>query len=172
MSETKQNKKYFPIFVDLSEKHIVVIGAGKIAARRIASLREFAGKMTVVAPEIREEILAMAGSAPVSFRKRCFEESDLDGADLVLAVTDDKELNKKIGTLCRVRGIPVNVSHDKDLCDFYFPGLVQKDSVVIGVTASGKDHTEARKVTERIRAMLREENIDGAGSEQTVHPVS
>lgn len=171
MSETKQNKKYFPIFVDLSEKHIVVIGAGKIAARRIASLREFAGKMTVVAPEIREEILAMAGSAPVSFRRRFFEESDLEGADLALAVTDDKELNRKIGTLCRERNIPVNVSHDKDLCDFYFPGLVQKDSVVIGVTASGKDHTEARKVTERIRAMLREED-DGADSEQTVHPVS
>lgn len=165
MSEKKEDKNYFPVFVDLSEKHIVVVGAGKIAARRIGTLLEFAGKITIIAPEIREEILAMAGSAPVQFRRRGFEESDLDGADMVLAITDDKELNKKIGMLCKERGIPVNVSHDKELCDFYFPGVVQKENVVIGVTASGKDHKEAREVTERIRDLLNSEEAE-EGSDQ------
>ena len=131
----KQMKPYFPIFIDLSEKHIVVIGAGKIASRRIRSLLEFAGRITVIAPEIEDSVFAMAGKGPVQFRKRPFEEGDLDGADLVLAITDDKELNRKIGMLCRERKIPVNVSHDKTLCDFYFPGVVQKDKVVVGVTA-------------------------------------
>ena len=148
------DKLFFPIFIDLSEKHIVVVGAGKIASRRVRTLLEFAGKITVVAPEISEEILAMAGKGPVQLKKRAFEEADLDGADMVLAITDDKELNKKIGTLCKEKKIPVNTSHDKDLCDFYFPGVVQKENVVVGVTASGKDHKQAKEVTEKIREAL------------------
>ncbi len=148
------DKLYFPIFIDLSEKHIVVVGAGKIASRRVRTLLEFAGKITVVAPEISEEILAMAGKGPVQLKKRAFEEADLDGTDMVLAITDDKELNKKIGTLCKEKKIPVNTSHDKDLCDFYFPGVVQKENVVVGVTASGKDHKQAKEVTKKIREVL------------------
>ena len=148
------DKLYFPIFIDLSEKHIVVVGAGKIASRRVSTLLEFVGKITVVAPEISEEILALAGKGPVQLKRRAFEETDLDGVDMVLAITDDKELNKKIGALCKEKKIPVNTSHDKDLCDFYFPGVVQKDNVVVGVTASGKDHAQAKEVTEKIRGVL------------------
>ena len=148
------DKLYFPIFIDLSEKHIVVIGAGKIASRRVRTLLEFAGKITVVAPEISEEILALAGMGPVQLKRRAFEETDLEDADMVLAITDDKELNKKIGALCKEKKIPVNTSHDKDLCDFYFPGVVQKDNVVVGVTASGKDHEGARRVSEQMLELL------------------
>ena len=156
-----KEKIYFPIFIDLSEKHIVAIGAGKIASRRVRTVLEFAGKITVIAPEISEEILALAGKGPVQLKRRVFEEVDLDGADMVLAITDDKELNQKIGTLCREKGIPVNTSHDKDLCDFYFPGVVQKENVVVGVTASGKDHKQAKEVTEKIR-----EALDGMEEEE------
>lgn len=148
------DKLFFPIFIDLSEKHIVVVGAGKIASRRVRTLLEFAGKITVVAPEISEEILAMAGKGPVQLKRRAFEETDLDDADMVFAITDDKELNKIIGALCKEKKIPVNTSHDKDLCDFYFPGVVQKENVVVGVTASGKDHKQAKEVTEKIREVL------------------
>ena len=96
----------------------------------------------------------MAGKGPVQLKRRAFEEADLDGADMVLAITDDKELNQTIGALCREKGIPVNTSHNKDLCDFYFPGVVQKENVVVGVTASGEDHARARRVTGQIRNAL------------------
>ena len=150
---------YFPLFVDLTKKSIIVIGAGKIAARRVKSLLPFVGDMKVIAPEISSEITEMAAASEgaLVIEQRPFESSDLDGADMVLAVTNDKELNTRIGTLCNEKKILVNVSHEKELCDFYFPGVVQKDNVVIGITASGKDHSEARKVTEQIRAMMEDD---------------
>ena len=150
---------YFPLFVDLTKKSIIVIGAGKIAARRVKSLLPFVGDMKVIAPEVSSEITEMAASSggALVIEQRPFESSDLDGADMVLAVTNDKELNTRIGTLCNEKKILVNVSHEKELCDFYFPGVVQKDNVVIGITASGKDHSEARKVTEQIRAMMEDD---------------
>ena len=150
---------YFPLFVDLTKKSIIVIGAGKIAARRVKSLLPFVGDMKVIAPEVSSEITEMAASSEgaLVIEQRPFEPSDLDGADVVLAVTNDKELNTRIGALCKEKKILVNVSHEKELCDFYFPGVVQKDNVVIGITASGKDHSEARKVTEQIRAMMEDD---------------
>ena len=150
---------YFPLFVDLTKKSIIVIGAGKIAARRVKSLLPFVGDMKVIAPEVSSEITEMAASSEGALvvEQRPFESSDLDGADMVLAVTNDKELNTRIGTLCNEKKILVNVSHEKELCDFYFPGVVQKDNVVIGITASGKDHSKARKVTEEIRAMMEDD---------------
>ena len=150
---------YFPLFVDLTKKSIIVIGAGKIAARRVKSLLPFVGDMKVIAPEVSSEITEMAASSEGALvvEQRPFESSDLDGADMVLAVTNDKELNTRIGALCKEKKILVNVSHEKELCDFYFPGVVQKDNVVIGITASGKDHSEARKVTEQIRTMMEDD---------------
>ena len=150
---------YFPLFVDLTKKSIIVIGAGKIAARRVRSLLPFVGDMKVIAPEISSEITEMAAASEgaLVIEQRPFESSDLDGADMVLAVTNDKELNTRIGTLCNEKKILVNVSHEKELCDFYFPGVVQKDNVVIGITASGKDHSKARNVTEQIRAMMEDD---------------
>ena len=154
-----REKLYFPLFVDLTKKSIIVIGAGKIAARRVKSLLPFVGDMKVIAPEVSSEITEMAASSggALVIEQRPFESSDLDGADMVLAVTNDKELNTRIGALCKEKKILVNVSHEKELCDFYFPGVVQKDNVVIGITASGKDHSEARKVTEQIRAMMEDD---------------
>ena len=147
---------YFPLFVDLSNKKIVVVGAGKIAARRVKSLLPFAGTIKVIAPEVAGEITEMAASSEgqLVIEQRPFEDADLEDADIVLAITNDKELNTLIGKRCREKKILVNVSHEKELCDFYFPGVVQKENVVIGVTASGKDHGQARKVTEEIRAMM------------------
>ena len=146
---------YFPLFVDLSEKNVVVAGAGKIASRRIASLLDFAGTIHVIAKDVAPEVFDLAAAhSNLVIEERAFALEDLDSADIVLAVTNDKELNVQIGQWCRERHIPVNVSHEKSLYDFYFPGIVRKDNTVIGVTARGKDHSGARKMTEQIRAWM------------------
>jgi siroheme synthase-like protein len=80
--------------------------------------------------------------------------TDISGADIVLAATGDAELNATICDDCRLRSIPVNASSDRTLCDFYFPGIVREENVVVGVTASGKDHAGARWVSEKMREML------------------
>ena len=153
------DKKYFPLFLDLSNKDILFVGGGAIASRRIHALEPFADRITVVAPEADGSILELTEAGEVSWIMREFEEEDLEGRDIVFAATNDKELNADIAVACRERGITVNVSSDKDLCDFYFPGIVQQGETVIGVSASGKDHKKARRVRERIQEVLTEEGI-------------
>lgn len=150
-------KPYFPLFVDLSETDVLVVGAGRIALRRVKTLLDFAGRVTVVAPAVCDELEALAAAGGVALRRRAFEERDLEGAGLVLAATNDAALNARIARLARTRGIPVNVGSDKSLCDFYFPGVARRGSVVVGVTASGTDHAASRRVTQAVRRLLEEE---------------
>ena len=150
------DKPYFPVFVDLSETRVLVVGAGKIAARRVQTLLDFAGGVTVVAPEVCEALEQLAAAGAVTLRRRAFEEADLAGAGMVLAATSDAELNACVAEACRARGIPVNVGSDKALCDFYFPGVARRGSVVVGVTASGTDHAEAKRITDAVRRLLGE----------------
>ena len=146
----------FPVFIDLSESRIVVAGAGRIASRRVKALTGFAGDITVIAPRISDELRQLESRGKIRILQRRFEDSDLDGAEMVLAATDDQVLNERICTLCRQRRIPVNNAGNQAVCDFFFPGIAQKEDVVVGVTASGKDHGRAREITEKIRQMLDE----------------
>ncbi len=193
---------YFPVFIDLSEKEILVIGAGTIAARRIGTLCGFAGHITVVAPEICGEIRGLAERYPITLREGMFEESLLGSgaesfepsgtraaappaktggaeipaeakaaappakpgtagipaearADMVLAATDDPALNRRVASLCRDRGIPVNVCSEKEACDFYFPSVVREGDIVIGINASGKNHGLVKRTRQKLEEFLK-----------------
>jgi len=153
------DRRYFPLFLDISDKDILFVGGGQIAARRIQALAPFTQQVTIVAPEADGSILRLTEEGEVSWIVREFESADLEGRDLVFAATDDAELNAEIAGLCRRRGIAVNVASDKSLCDFYFPGIVRQGETVIGINASGRDHRKARRVRERIQELLTEEEI-------------
>lgn len=89
--------------------------------------------------------------AGIVYQERCFEESDLDGMDMVLAATDDPVLNHRITELCRMRKIPVNNASCKEDCDFFFPAILQEDGLTIGVSSGGSDHKKVAEVCEKLR---------------------
>ncbi len=145
---------YFPMFVDLSCKRVLFIGAGRIAAGRVASILDFAGSVTVVAPEADPRIQALAEKGRITLFKKRFSEDDLEGADMVLVATGHAGTDVRIAGMCRRKGIPVNAASDKSLCDFYFPGLVRRDPLVIGVSSSGEDHELASKATKYLKGIF------------------
>lgn len=166
-------KPYFPMFVDISKKRIVVAGGGRIAQRRVETLLKFVDDITVIAPEVTDLICKRIGEGRVHWVREAFHEdteegkpdakkgmSDIDKllktADMVLAATNDTDCNERIMRICRKQGIPVNVSHEKELCDFYFPAVVVKDNVTVGITSGGLSHGQARRVREQIEDVLGE----------------
>lgn len=150
-------KPYFPLFVDLSEKKVYVIGAGTIAKRRIRSLTDFTDHLIVVGTggESGTERTG-TGRKELPSSEKNLNFRILPEADIVIAATNDHSLNGEIYDYCIEQEILVNVCNDKKKCDFYFPGLAMKDNVVVGVTANGTNHKMARKAVEKIREMLEE----------------
>lgn len=145
---------YFPMFVDISQKNILFIGGGSVAARRVQTILDFAGSVTVIAPEADPVIEDLAGQERITFHRRRFGDSDLEGADIVLVATGHSGTDIRIAGMCRRNHIPVNVASDESLCDFYFPGIARRDPLVVGVTASGEDHTLAAKATAYFKNLI------------------
>lgn len=153
----KNDSLYFPLFVDLREKKIVVIGAGTIALRRVKTLMDFSDHITVIAPDMHPEFKNLEKCKNIQLLHKEYQREMILDADMVLAATDNAELNQEIYGVCKCLGILVNVCSDKTKCDFYFPGIVKQDSVVVGITASGKNHGLAKEVRNKIETCLRGE---------------
>ncbi len=147
---------YFPLFFDIKHKRVLIVGAGKIAARRAETLTAFGAKVWVVAPSGSEQMERLAGEGMVCWERRCFIPDDIAGCDLVIAATDDAQVNGQVASCCRKWQVLVNHAGDKSQCDFYFPGVAREGSLVVGVTASGKDHRLASEVTGRLHSWLKQ----------------
>ncbi|WP_283680923.1 precorrin-2 dehydrogenase/sirohydrochlorin ferrochelatase family protein [Parablautia sp. Marseille-Q6255] len=154
---SEKRKHYFPMFVDLTDKKVVVAGAGTIAKRRIRALAEFTDRLVVVAPEVNQELKEMEARGKLTILKKHCEREDLYDAALVIAATNDNKINQEIYSVCKCLGIPVNVCADKTKCDFYFPGIVTDENFVVGISTSGREHKKAREVTDKIQALLAQE---------------
>ncbi|MCH5297462.1 MAG: bifunctional precorrin-2 dehydrogenase/sirohydrochlorin ferrochelatase [Ruminococcus sp.] len=138
---------YFPFYIDIENKKCVVVGGGTVALRKVEKLLPFKPQITVVAPEICNELSTMA---EVEIVNREFRNADIDNAFMVISATDDNQLNANIFNLCKSKNIFINTVDDKEKCGFIFPALVKKDNVTIGISTSGKSPLYSRFLREKI----------------------
>lgn len=146
---------YFPIFINMEGKNIRVFGGGRIAARRVRMLLKFGADVQVAAPQIMKELEDLAQrQGKLTLDYRIYEPGELAEEDFVLAATDDEQVNDAIFQECRQKEIPVNVSSDKEKCDFYFPAIVQEGDITIGIASGGRDHRGVAEMAKKIREWL------------------
>ena len=125
-----------------------------MAYRKAMLLKDFGAEIAVVSPVISEKIKR---DGQIFFREKCFEDADLDGRALVVAATDDKQLNHRIALLCRERKIAVNAVDELEDCSFIFSSYVKEGSVVAAVSSGGKSPVVAQYLRSRIRDIMTQE---------------
>lgn len=147
---------YFPMFVELNGKKCLIIGGGKVALRKAVALLDFEASLTVVADRIIPEFRELEASHKpfVELIGRAYKEEDLQEAFLVIAATDDKELNRRISADCKAKGIPVNVVDVKEECSFIFPAYVRKKSITVGITSSGNSPVLTQQIKKTVEKHL------------------
>ena len=128
---------YFPMFMDLTGQPCLIVGGGTVAARKAEKLRPYSPDLRVVAPEF------VSGFEGCTLLRRPYIPGDEDGMALVIAATDDPDLNHAISAACREKRIPVNVVDDKEYCTFLFPCLVQEGELSVGISTGGASPTAA-----------------------------
>lgn len=144
----------FPIFLKLEGRSCLVVGAGTIAAPKIASLLRAGGQVTVVAPQANPEIEARAHSGNLVWVRREFQPSDLDGIFLVVSATDLQLVNHAVAEAARARGILCNSVDDPPDCDFFYPSVVRRGDLQIAISTAGKSPALAQRLREEIDALL------------------
>jgi siroheme synthase-like protein len=141
---------YYPIFLDLAGKRVLVAGAGKVALRKTEGLLEAGALVTVVAPRWEPEFERL----PVTLRRRAFRSSDLAGARLAFAATDDRRVNHAVAAAARRRGIPVNVADSRAECDFIVPARIHRGNLQIAVSTGGESPRLAVALRRKIEDIL------------------
>ena len=131
--------KFFPVSIDLNNKNVLVIGAGKIALRKIATLLNYNCNITVITKEILEEkFLELEKNNKIKiFKNQEFEEKFLENIFLVITATDNEILNKEISQLCMSKNILVNNVTSKDDMNVRFMSIYEKDDIQIAISANG-----------------------------------
>ena len=150
MEELKGNQ-LFPVFLKLNQLHTVIIGAGPVGLEKLNAVlgQSEKAKITVVAQEITEEVYELAERLPqVKLLKKSYAAADLHQADLVIAATNNNELNEEIIHDAHALKLLVNVADKPDLCDFYLGSIVKKGDLKIAISTNGKSPTIAKRLKE------------------------
>jgi precorrin-2 dehydrogenase/sirohydrochlorin ferrochelatase len=147
----------FPVFFKLRGRRCLVVGAGAIAAPKIASLLRAGGEVTVVAPHAGAEVAAQAAVGELQWCPREFVSSDLDGMFLVIAATDLQQVNHHVAESARARNVLCNSVDDPPDCDFFYPSVVRRGDLQIAISTAGKSPALAQRLREEIDAMLPED---------------
>lgn len=143
----------FPVFLRLDRLSTLVVGGGNVALEKVSALLRNSpeARVTMVAPFYREELLEYLADFPLVERlERKFEFGDLEGRDVVICATDDRDLHVQIKLRASEKHLLCNVADTPDLCDFYLGSIVQKGDLKIAISTNGKSPTLAK----RIRAFL------------------
>jgi uroporphyrin-III C-methyltransferase/precorrin-2 dehydrogenase/sirohydrochlorin ferrochelatase len=145
---------YMPVFLKLTGRSCLVVGGGKVAARKVAMLKRAGGRVTVVAPTACEEIQARVRQDEVSYHARGYQDADMDGMALVIAATDDAELNRSVARQANGSGIPVNVVDSLEDCSFIVPSIIDRSPVQVAISTGGASPVLARMLKARLESFL------------------
>ncbi len=147
----------YPVFLKLEQLSTLLVGGGNVGLEKLSSLLSNSpnASITIVAPLLHEKLIALARAHEnCQLVQRTFEATDLEGKDLVILATDNKDLHKEIKKLANDRGLLVNVADTPDLCDFYLGSVVQKGNLKIGISTNGKSPTAAKRIREVLNEAL------------------
>jgi precorrin-2 dehydrogenase/sirohydrochlorin ferrochelatase len=142
--------QYFPINLLIADRKCVVIGGGRVAARKVAALLECGGIVEVISPELGEELHAFLRQARLLWRERQYQVGDLAGAFLVIAATDDQAVQTAVFAEALAANQLINVADVPQRCNFILPAVVSRGDLTIAVSTAGKSPALARRIRKQV----------------------
>jgi uroporphyrin-III C-methyltransferase / precorrin-2 dehydrogenase / sirohydrochlorin ferrochelatase len=143
-----------PIFMRIKGRRCLVVGGGEVAARKVTMLRKAGGDVLVVSPELHHELTAMVEAGQIIHQADVFRAEQLDGACLVIAATDDEQVNRAVYAEANIRHLPVNVVDCPELCTFTMPSIVERYPLTIAISSGGAAPVLARMIRARIETLV------------------
>ena len=145
----------YPIFVELKGRPVIVIGGGNVGAEKVRGLLAAEAAITLVSPDLIDELREHAGAGRIRHIARVYEESDLDGGyEFIMVATDDGAINAEVAAAGKRRGLWVNAADDPKNCDFILPAVVRKGKITLAASTSGASPALARRLREELDAYL------------------
>jgi len=141
---------YYPILLKFDGKTALIVGGGKVAERKVEALLQCGASIRIVSRELTSKLKALIELGRLQHHAEEFKEKYLDNAFLVVAATDDKQLNHRISESARKRGLLINAVDQPDDCNFFVPSIVRRGDLLIAISTSGKSPALAKKIRKEL----------------------
>lgn len=145
---------HFPVFLDLKDRHCLVIGGGNVATRKVENLLNANAKITVISKEYSDELKQLSKENKITILQRDYQSSDIIRAFLVVAATNNADVNAEIAKASDNANIMVNVVDNPDLCSFIFPSILDRSPVTVAVSTGGASPILARQLRMKLETMI------------------
>jgi uroporphyrin-III C-methyltransferase/precorrin-2 dehydrogenase/sirohydrochlorin ferrochelatase len=145
---------FLPVSLAIRDRLCVVVGGGEVATRKVAMLRKAGAKVRVIAPMLCDALARLARAADIEHVARRFVDRDLDGAMLVIAATDEGEINRAVFDAAGARNVPVNVVDCPRLCTFALPSIIDRSPILVAISTGGTSPVLARLLRARIESLV------------------
>lgn len=165
--ETQENREtqeeiwgYYPVGLNLRGRVCVVVGGGRVAARKIQKLLAAGAQVKVISPALDPSIQDLKNAGAISHFPRTYQTGDLQHAFLAIAATDSREVNRKVYEEAAKAGVLINVVDNPDLCSFIVPATLQRGNLQVSISTSGTDPAGAKHMKEILTADLEQGTAD------------
>ena len=146
--------QYLPLFVKLTDKPVLIVGGGSVALRKAGTLLSAGARLTVVAPDFVADFVQWQNEGKAELMQGYFSPELLDGKLLVIAATDNDEVNAAVYAAATARNMLVNTVDDQPKCGFIFPSIIDRSPVLIAISSFGTAPVLARRLREKLEALL------------------
>ena len=150
--------KYFPISLNIIGRSCTVVGGGRVAARKVAALLEYGGDVRIISPALIGELQNLQQTGQISWLPRNYQPGDLNDSFLVIAATDDEQVQEKVYREAEKNGQLVNVADVPERCNFILPATVTRDSLTVSVSTAGNSPALASRLREELETTIRPEH--------------
>jgi len=137
---------FFPAYLSLDQRKILLVGGGAIALEKLEKLVEFSTEISIIATHVSEEFLALAQQHQLTLEQRAYVRGDINGFDMVIVATDTVELHRAIYEESRSTRVLVNSVDDTAYCDFIFPSYVKRGDLTIAISTGGASPAMAKRL--------------------------
>jgi precorrin-2 dehydrogenase/sirohydrochlorin ferrochelatase len=142
--------RYFPVCLNINEKSCVVVGGGSVAARKAKSLLACGAKVTVISPVLTDVLQSLYERRRIAWLSREYQKVDIADAFLVIAATDDPQVQEQVFCEAEENNILVNVADVPEKCNFILPATVRRGDFTLSVSTGGKSPALARKIRQQL----------------------
>jgi siroheme synthase-like protein len=146
--------KYYPVYLDLRDRAVLVVGGGAVAEGKAEQLIEAGARVRLVSPGLTPRLGALEAQGAFAYREGGFAESDLEGVMLVISATDDQEVNERVARAAAARGLLCNVVDQPALCNFITPALLTQGDLQISVSTGGGSPALTQRVKREVGELV------------------